>query len=160
MFKKVWVHSHSPFKYMSIFLCPAAVTYCLYTPDSTHFNQTFKIKAHHTCKKYPSFLKSKIIWSQWARVRGPNQRCLQLKLLQKFLFLFFKFWLMFMNHNAERAGFRPQYLYRYPHGDSSQVGRYSCKSRSDSHKCLRHMCLDALHIHWYLRKRGYMRDIM
>ena len=40
MIKKVWVCSHSPFKYMSIFLCPAAVIYCLSTPDSTHFNQT------------------------------------------------------------------------------------------------------------------------
>ena len=36
----MWVCSHSPFKYMSIFLCPAAVTYCLYTPDSTRVSQT------------------------------------------------------------------------------------------------------------------------
>lgn len=46
-----------------------------------------------------------------------------------------------------RKDFRLLYLHRFPHGDSSQVGRYTCKSHPYSDKFLHRMCLDSLHIH-------------
>lgn len=50
--------------------------------------------------------------------------------------------------------FSQLYLHRFPHGDSSQVGIYTCKSHPDSDKFLHHMCLDSLRIHWCLSKKG------
>lgn len=39
------------------------------------------------------------------------------------------------------------YLHMFPHGDSSQVGRYTCRSHPDSDKFPHRMCLDSQHTH-------------